>query len=232
MVVIYLILFSNLFLFSLSHNVTVSKSSGGEEGIDVSTTCTSDSASCFTSSGYTFFIPRGYRSSGQVDTQVCDSLKAAKSGGIPKREVYLFPCPTCSKSASDQMSEMMTYINTNCASSFTGRVWLDIEGTQYWYSDYSSNKKFYESLVDACQSQASSCGIYSSTYQWSSIFGSTSYAYKADGLPIWYAHYDNKKTYDDFTPFGGWTYPHAKQYAGTNTVCNMGVDNSWSEGTF
>jgi hypothetical protein len=34
-----------------------------------------------------------------------------------------------------------------------------------------------------------------------------------------YAHYDNKKSFSDWTNFGGWTSPHAKQYNGDVTVC-------------
>jgi len=34
-----------------------------------------------------------------------------------------------------------------------------------------------------------------------------------------YAHYDNKASFSDFTKFGGWTSPHAKQYAGGVTRC-------------
>ena len=34
-----------------------------------------------------------------------------------------------------------------------------------------------------------------------------------------YAHYDNKASFSDFTPFGGWKEPWAKQYNGDITVC-------------
>jgi hypothetical protein len=62
------------------------------------------------------------------------------------------------------------------------------------------------------------CGVYSSSSQWSAIFGSTSYSYGSN-LPLWYAHYDNKASFSDYTKFGGWSSPHAKQYAGDTTEC-------------
>jgi hypothetical protein len=67
-------------------------SSTAQYGVDVSTTITSSAASCFKSAGLKFVIPRGYKSTGAVDTQVCSSLNAAYSAGIAVRDVYLFPC--------------------------------------------------------------------------------------------------------------------------------------------
>lgn len=34
-----------------------------------------------------------------------------------------------------------------------------------------------------------------------------------------YAHYDNNPSFSDFSSFGGWKSPHAKQYAGDVTQC-------------
>jgi hypothetical protein len=34
-----------------------------------------------------------------------------------------------------------------------------------------------------------------------------------------YAHYDNNPSFSDFSSFGGWSSPHAKQYAGDVTAC-------------
>lgn len=63
-----------------------------EYGVDISAALSSNTASCFASNGITFIVPRGYRSSGSVDTNVCTSLNAAANAGIKKRDVYLFPC--------------------------------------------------------------------------------------------------------------------------------------------
>jgi hypothetical protein len=122
-----------------------------EYGIDVSSTISSSSASCFKSSGIKFVIPRGYKSTGAVDTQVCTSIKAAATAGISKREAYLFPCPTCSKSASTQVGELVDHLKGNCDGKWTGRIWLDIEGSQYWLGSTSSNQNWYKvSLRISC----------------------------------------------------------------------------------
>ena len=122
---------------------------------------------------------------------------------------------------------MVNYLKANCSGSWNGMIWLDIEGTQYWTGSTTSNRTWYQSLVNACGALSSSyrCGVYASSYQWSSIFGSTSYSYGLSTTPqIWYAHYDNLAAFSDFTSFGGWTKPWAKQYKGTTTLCSFGVD--------
>lgn len=203
----------------------------GVFGVDISAAASSSTQSCFQSSGYgDFTVPRGYRSTGAVDTTVCSNLETAQSVGIPSRDVYMFPCPTCS-SASSQLNELVSYLNANCPSAFSGRVWLDIEGAQYWFSSVSSNQDFFQALVDSCDASGVSCGVYSSASQWEAIFGSSSYSY-GSSLPLWYAHYDNNPSFSDFSAFGGWTAPFAKQYMGDYNLCGFDVDldyaPSWS----
>lgn len=120
------------------------KGGSGEYGIDISTTISSSSASCFKSSGITYVVPRGYMSIGEVDSSVCPTLINAANAGIPKRDTYLFPCPTCSKSADAQMGEFVSYLNSNCKSAWSGRIWLDIEGSQYWTGSTSANQEWYK----------------------------------------------------------------------------------------
>lgn len=206
-------------------NTTAPLTSQANHGIDVSSAISTDSATCLVSS-YSFMVARGYHSSGSVDTNVCTSIKHASSAGFTKRDTYLFPCPTCSKSAATQVQELVDYLNANCASQWSKRVWLDIEGSQYWTGDTTKNRNWYQSLVDACKSKAK-CGVYASASQWSAIFGSTSYKYGND-LPLWYAHYDGNANFDDFSSFGGWSSPHAKQYAGTTSTCSASVDKNYS----
>jgi hypothetical protein len=130
----------------------------GEYGVDISDAMSTSAASCYASSGITYVIPRGYRSVGEVDTNVCTSLANAKSVGITKRETYMFPCPTCSKSASQQMNELVSHLSKNCDDSFTGRVWLDIEGSQYWLGSSSKNQAWYK--VNSVVCYAAVCLIF------------------------------------------------------------------------
>ncbi len=215
---------AGIFIANPSMNATLT--SQANHGLDVSTAISTDSASCLVSS-YSFMVARGYRSSGAVDTNVCTSIHHAYSAGFTARDAYLFPCPTCSKSAATQVQELVDYLNANCASHWSKRIWLDIEGSSYWLGDTTKNRSWYQNLVDACKSKSPKCGVYASASQWSSIFGSTSYKYGYD-LPLWYAHYDGVAGFDDFSSFGGWTTPHAKQYAGTTSTCSSSIDKNYS----
>ena len=87
------------------------------------------SASCFKSYGYNWVAPRAYHSTGSVDTAACTTLKNAKSAGFTMRDVYMFPCPTCTKTAATQVSELVTYLVNNCNFAWSGKIWLDIEGS-------------------------------------------------------------------------------------------------------
>jgi hypothetical protein len=42
------------------------------------------------------------------------------------------------------MNSLVSYLKSNCASAWSGRVWLDIEGSQYWMSSTSSNQAWYK----------------------------------------------------------------------------------------
>jgi hypothetical protein len=61
--------------------------------------------------------------------------------------------PTCSKSAATQMSELVNYLNSNCKTAWSGRVWLDIEGSQYWLGSYTNNQNWYQ-VSELCFNQA------------------------------------------------------------------------------
>jgi GH25 family lysozyme M1 (1,4-beta-N-acetylmuramidase) len=105
-----------------------------------------------------------------------------------------------------------------------GMLWIDVEGTQYWSSNHANNVNFIQGMIDEAKSQKVNIGIYSSKSQWSPITGNSS---KFSKYPLWYAHYDNKPNFSDFAPFGGWSKPAIKQYAGDVSLCSAGVDKNY-----
>lgn len=68
-----------------------SSPSSSSYGIDVSQSMSSSTASCLAGT-YSFIIPRGFKSTGSVDSAVCTTLNNAKNAGFKTRDVYLFPC--------------------------------------------------------------------------------------------------------------------------------------------
>jgi hypothetical protein len=74
-------------------------------GLDVSDPVSPSTASCFVSSGKSFIIPRGYHSTGSVDTAVCTSIINAANAGIKTRDTYMFPCK--------RVANFLSYIYTS-----------------------------------------------------------------------------------------------------------------------
>lgn len=199
--------------------------------VDVAVPLTIANVNCLASQGVQSIIVRGSRSTGVVDVNMCNTLKTSMKafGAVSKFDVYLFPCPKCSTDGTTQLRNLISAIASDnaCNAAFSGRVWLDIEQADpYWSDDVNANKIWYQNLVDACGTYNVDCGIYSSWPQWQQIFGSTKYVYNPQ-FPLWVAHYDGKKTFSDFVPFGGWTRPTIKQFDGDKTLCGIPVDYNW-----
>ena len=76
------------------------------KGIDVSTLVYPDTFKCLKEQGYEFLIVRGYRSLGSPDPDAIHTIANAFQAGFKYVDVYMFPCPKCSKSASEQVREM------------------------------------------------------------------------------------------------------------------------------
>jgi GH25 family lysozyme M1 (1,4-beta-N-acetylmuramidase) len=95
---------------------------------------------------------------------------------------------------------------------------------QYWSSTASNNVNFLTSMVNEGKAKGYSIGIYSSASQWNPIMGGST---KFASYPLWYAHYDGKASFSDFSAFGGWTKPAIKQYAGTTSICSASIDKNY-----
>jgi len=188
-------------------------------GVDVSTRLTTSTWQCLKNSGKSFGVIRAYRSDGSVDPNAPATVADAWSGGMAHVDIYMFPCPHCSKSAATQVDEMANHMKN----SRFGMVWLDIEGTQYW-RDQNFNRNFFNQLLSQCQKHGFNVGVYSSASQWAPIMGSWT---GGSSRPLWYAHYDGIPNFNDFKSFGGWTKPAIKQYLGDQTLCGAGVDLNW-----
>jgi len=210
-----------------------SGTAGSSKGVDLAGKCSESTLSCLVKDGYTFGIFRAWHSTGTFDTDACPSVVAAHSAGMTNVDVYMFPCAKCSASASNQMTNMINSLKSagctqGSGKGTFGKVWLDIEGTQYWPAQ-SSAQAFFNGLLSACKSLSLNCGVYSSASQWNPIFGSSFSA--GSSLPLWYAHYDGNPSFSDFASFGGWHTPYMKQYNGDKTACGFDVDFDWTPNT-
>eukprot|EP00033_Pygsuia_biforma_P000075 GCRY01000095.1.p1 GENE.GCRY01000095.1~~GCRY01000095.1.p1 ORF type:complete len:245 (+),score=29.26 GCRY01000095.1:103-735(+) len=188
-------------------------------GVDVSTSVEPHQFQCMKEHGIHFAIVRAFCSSGRVDEHGVHTVANAWRGNMSHVDIYMFPCPHCGDAAR-QVDEMIHHMGTVKY----GMVWLDIEGSQYWKTK-SYNREFLQHLITRVKHHGKKVGIYASYYQWESIMGLDYHGAKE--YPLWYAHYDGRQTFRDFTSFGGWSHPSIKQYHGTASLCGAGVDYDW-----
>ena len=192
-------------------------------GIDVSTTVRENTFHCMKDKGFSFAIIRGYRSIGRTDANAVTTMQNGLSVGI-RTEAYHFPCMG-KVPPQVQANETLQYLGK-----FTRKFWIDIETNPSNYCkwlDPKSNCVFLRTLVSSFQSLGADVGIYASAYMWKTIFGSLGACSEFSTLDLWYAHWDNQKSFVDFKTFGGWTSPKIKQYSGTVSLCGASVDLNW-----
>lgn len=194
-------------------------------GVDISQLFPTSTFECIKKDGYTFAIARGYCSYGGVDHNAVQSLTNAKNAGLATH-MYMFPCR--GKSATAQVDEMVKAI----PASLYGTVWIDVEtnpssGCSWSGHDANSNCEFLTEIVNRVKSHNKPVGIYASAVMWQSIFGSKTACHGVSSNELWYAHYDAKPSFADFSEFGGWTKPYMKQFQGTSTLCGAGVDKNY-----
>eukprot|EP00731_Ephydatia_muelleri_P036094 Em0201g2a len=110
-------------------NITHS-SANSTYGVDISSPISETTFSCLIGDGFTFAIVRAYESSGSLvvysahfllpfsiyshnhtlhtgtpDKNAPATIANARAAGMKYVDVYLFPCPKCSKTASQQVEE-------------------------------------------------------------------------------------------------------------------------------
>ena len=61
-------------------------------GIDYSTPLSLSTHQCLRKSGFSFAIPRAWKSFGAFDANSLDNIKNARLAGFPSVDVYAFPC--------------------------------------------------------------------------------------------------------------------------------------------
>lgn len=196
---------------------------------DVSTPVSLESFQCLKRGGgdipveMSSVIVRAWRSIGDADKNAPTTLWHALEADMLGMDVYMFPCVKCGN-LTGQVESMLQSLNCT----IFGRVWLDIEGAQYWHADRDENVKAINELGAAAKKLVgyNRVGVYSSHHSWTSIFPEGFVFPWADDMPLWYPHYDNKTTMDDFVVFGGWEKPVMKQFVPSVSTCGAVLDIS------
>ena len=167
-------------------------------------------AECFADEGFGHVIINTYF--GPTVSQ----LQAAEAGGLEiEAYVPLYWNESAAGSMASQVDAAMDLIDQSGVD--VDLLWLDCEVPPTGYSASQIVAKI-EAAADACSDIP--CGIYTRRTWWDpATAGSSALA----GLPLWYALYDGDTDFVDWDypsaqhhgPYGGWTEPMWKQYAGT-----------------
>ena len=193
-------------------------------GGDVSKPVTAKQMQCLHDKAHwEFIIVRSYRSFGAIDTSAPETLAMAKAANISRRDVYHFPCMG-KVSAADQIAASHAPVK-----GLYGTMWVDVEvnpskGCE-WSNDDTRNCLFVKQLLDEGRKLNIKMGIYGSHRTWGILFhGNCS----VGTPPLWYARYDNVKSFAEWQPYGDWKSPSIKQYNDKVAECDdVAADVNW-----
>jgi len=193
----------------------------GYYGVDVSDYVSGSTAGCMVQSGLSFAAVRCWHSTGSPDSNAPGSVSNLNVAGFTRVDVYMFPCYSCGDGGG-QVSRAVSYLQGYSVNFSV--FWFDIEGPSYWSSDQSSNAAFFNAMRSEGQSLGLNMGVYTGWNQWPQIMGSLD----ASDLPLWYPHYDNTPSFNDFQSFNNWNSPTWKQYADSGPYCGGDYDADWA----
>ncbi|KAG2222908.1 hypothetical protein INT45_013539 [Circinella minor] len=186
-------------------------------GVDASSLITTEQWACAKETGYENAIIRGYieawgqNPGGAVDKNVVENYKNAIAGGYTSVDLYIFPCTgrdTC-KPPADQVQDVINLIDENTMD--IGTLWLDVEVDPEAdnFPSAEGARTALQEFKKALDNSGEKWGVYASKVQWTSITGSVDWELDSS-VPLWYPHYDDVMSFDDFESFGGWTTPTIK----------------------
>ncbi|KAI8138492.1 glycoside hydrolase superfamily [Fennellomyces sp. T-0311] len=153
----------------------------------------------------------------------------ARSRGFKDVDLSLRPCAhRACKSPEAQVTEFTTFANRNKMG--YRYLWLHVEDGNWWSpgGNRRTLEDFKAALDAASETTLWKWGIKTSQAEWKMITGSTDWVLDGN-VPLWYSNYDGSPSFEDFTPFGGWTTPFSKQYAKDSSFCDATFSESYYE---
>lgn len=130
-----------------------------------------------------------YKSTGKINQYLDQMVTRAQQAGHTKFSYYIFPHVRADPAQTIKDSRAAIKTDTNFPEF---RVWLDVEGKQYWFNDIHQNCDYLTRLYNSCAATfgAAHCGIYANPSQWQAIFGSVNNCPNFSKAPLWWARYD------------------------------------------
>jgi len=189
---------NNIYLFALffavaSANIAVE---------DASFRITRNTLSCFACHNITWVILYISDQDGSINKDFLNTFTNAIDRGITTVDAALMVNDTF---IPEEFSANVTHA---LPASFNGTVWLRVyDSKRLWSQDVSQRIPYFEKLVLAFKQRGVKVGIYSRAKEWASVFGSQGAGSDIlEATSIWYANYNNVKSFSDFSyaAFGTW----------------------------
>uniref|UniRef100_A0A914DMV7 Lysozyme n=1 Tax=Acrobeloides nanus TaxID=290746 RepID=A0A914DMV7_9BILA len=156
---------------------------------------------CLMNHGFTFYIGRVWEEVCAPDNNGVQNIKNARAAGWKWVDGYIFPSHRggCGGGAA-QMAAAVNNLRSKGAE--IGQLWLDIERSS-WPADQNANRAFITDMINQAKAMGINLGVYTNYNSWNSIVGAGWTG--ASHLPIWWAYWDGRQTFNGFESFGGWT---------------------------
>ena len=108
-------------------------------------------------------------------------------------------------------------------------IWIDVEdnpshGCSWDSYSHQQNCAYLVGLIAQLKAAGKNVGVYTSNYEWGNVMGYSRACPQAATVPLWYAHFDNVKSFSDYKQISNWVKPSIKQYKGLDKVCGVVAD--------
>ncbi|XGW13086.1 hypothetical protein V3C99_013600 [Haemonchus contortus] len=194
--------------------------------VDLSAPVSLSGFQCIRNNLYNVAFIRAYTpvGQGQIDPYACANIQNANAAGMGT-EVYMTPQPNSAKTGAQQFDEM--YSNLRNSNINVQSVWIQVTSPVNWYVTSSLNINFINSILSRASQYGLTIGIYTNINEWNQITGSATIS----NAMLWYwntygsgVSNETPANFNDFIPFGGWTYPSIKQFGQVESVCGITVN--------
>jgi hypothetical protein len=180
---------------------------------------------CLKSAGYSFANVRAFTLEGiDLDLSVKDTLLYAKRAGL-KTELFIRPCR--GKNAKFQIDTVILVIPQQ----YYDRFWLFLEENPNagceWSNDHKSNCDYVKEMISQIEYFKTPAGIQTSDSFYKRIFGNS--GCDLSKYPLIYNRADGSPSFEDYTPFGGWSAPYGKSFQNNVNLCNLTLNKVYEK---
>ena len=193
----------------------VSISNATIEGVTVRTAI--NDFSCFPTQGYDFTFIRAFMRTGKVDPNARANVIAANRVGMAVN-VFIRPCMECNIKPNEIVLKVIKELKGTVYYSIIVMIQHDD-----WSPNQTANCNYLKAMIAEIKRNEKNEAVGANSEVWNTVMGKNCLIGKDVKNLMWEEH-DEEKDIKNFKPFGGFTAPTSKEYAGSVNVCEHVVD--------